>query len=216
MKIPAPSESRTLLQQVSWQKYEQLLEEMGQKRTARFTYDRGRLEMMTPLEEHERCHKLIESLIQVVTDELNLSVASFKVPTLKDASQQIATEPDTGYYIQNADQMQRKYMVDLAIDPPPDLILDVQLSKSSINKFGLYAELGIPEVWRYISKPGETFLKGKFFIHYLQGGQYIEEDCGLAFPFLSAGRILQFIDQSDAIGLPKALQDLRFWIQEKI
>jgi len=215
-KPPAPSEYRTVLQKVSWQKYEQLLVEMERERTARFTYQRGRLEMMTPLEEHERCHKLIESLILTVTDEMDVRIEAYKVPTLKRVDLQLGVEPDTAYYIQNAERMARRNKIDLAVDPVPDLILDVELSRSSLNKFEIYAELGIPEVWRYISKPGETFLKGQFFIHYLNGDRYIEDDCGLAFPFLPAGRILQFIDQSDVSGLPTALRDLRIWVEETI
>lgn len=213
---PAPSEFRTVLQKVNWQKYEQLLAEMGQDRTAHFTYDHGRLEIMNPLEEHERCHKLIESLLLVLVDELDIPLVTYKTPTLKRSDLQVGTEPDTAYYIQQADQMQGKPRIDLETDPPPDLILEVELSRSSFNKFAIYAALGIPEVWRYISKPGETFLKGNLFIHYLEGDRYIEEDYGLAFPFLSAGRILQFIDQSDALGLASALMDLRHWVQSQI
>jgi len=213
MKTPAPSEYRTVLPKVSWQKYEALLAEMAGDRTARFTFDRGRLEMMNPLEEHDRCHKLIESLLLIVTDELEQPITSYKNPTLKREDLQIGAEPDAGYYLQNCDRMDGKTAIDLTVDPPPDLILEVELSRSSLNKFAIYAQLGIPEVWRYISKPGETFLKGKLFIHYLQGDRYIEEDHGLAFPFLPAGRILQFIDQSDVEGLPKALRDLRLWVE---
>ena len=213
MKTPAPSEYRTVLPKVSWQKYEALLAEMAGERTARFTFDRGRLEMMNPLEEHDRCHKLIESLLLIVTDELEQPITSYKNPTLKREDLQIGGEPDAGYYLQNCDRMDGKSAIDLTVDPPPDLILEVELSRSSLNKFAIYAQLGIPEVWRYISKPGETFLKGKLFIHYLQGDRYIEEDHGLAFPFLPAGRILQFIDQSDVEGLPKALRDLRLWVE---
>lgn len=213
MKTPAPSEYRTVLPKINWQKYEELLAEMAGDRTARFTFDRGRLEMMNPLEEHERCHKLIESLLLVITDELDQPITSYKAPTLKREDWQIGTEPDSAYYLQNCDRMDGKRTIDLASDPPPDLILEVELSRSSFNKFAIYAQLGIPEVWRYISKPGETFLKGKLFIHYLVGDRYVEEDHGLAFPFLPAGRILQFIDQSDVEGLPKALRDLRLWVE---
>lgn len=213
---PTSSEYRTVLQQIDWQRYEHLLAEMSGDRTTRFTYDRGQLEMMNPLEEHERCHKLIESLILVLVDEMDIPLESYLAPTLKRADLQLGVEPDTAYYIQNAARMSRRSTIDLDRDPPPDLILDVELSRSSLNKFEIYARLGIQEVWRYISKPGETFLKGNLFIHYLEGDRYIEEDHGLAFPFLPAGRILQFIDQSDALGLPTALRDLRIWAESQV
>jgi len=215
-EAPQPSEYRTVLNKVNWQRYEQLLAEMERNRTARFSYYRGQLEMMTPLEEHDRCHKLIESLILTITDEMGIKIETYKSPTLKRADLQVGVEPDTAYYIQNADRMARRTKIDLETDPVPDLILEVELSRSDFNKFEMYAALGIPEVWRYISKPGETFLQGKFFIHYLDGDRYREEDYGLAFPFLSAGRILQFIDQSDVSGLPTALRDLRLWAEETV
>jgi Uma2 family endonuclease len=208
------TEHRTLLQNISWSKYEQLLTEMGSDRTARFTYDRTRLEMITPLDEHERCRKLIESMILVITETLGWPVEGYTYPTLKRIDLQRGTEPEAGYYLRHASKMRGKSYVDLASDPPPDFILEVALSRSELNKFAIYAELGIPEVWRYISKPGETFLKGNFFIHYLKGDRYYEEDYGLAFPFLSAGRILQFIDESDTLGLMTALRNLRHWLQE--
>ncbi|MDX2244451.1 MAG: Uma2 family endonuclease [Leptolyngbyaceae cyanobacterium bins.302] len=215
-KPPQPSEYRTVLKKVNWQRYEQVLAEMGRDRTARFSYYRGQLEMMNPLEEHDRCHKLIESLILTITDEMGIRIESYKAPTLKRTDLQVGVEPDTAYYIQNAARMVRRSKIDLEVDPVPDLILEVELSRSDFNKFDMYAELGIPEVWRYISKPGETFLKGQFFIHYLDGDRYREEDYGLAFPFLPAGKILQFIDQSDVSGLPTALRDLRLWAEETV
>lgn len=210
-----PSEQRLILTSVNWQKYEQLLQELREGRRARLTYDRGSLEMMNPLDEHERCHKLIESLILLVADELHLPVAGYPAPTLKRADLGIGTEPEAAYYIQTEARMQGRAEIDLAVDPAPDLILEVELSRSEINKFALYAQLGVREVWRYISKPGDTFLQGNFFIHTLHGDRYLEDDYGLAFPCLSAGRILQFIDQSDAIGLMPALRDLRQWIQKQ-
>jgi Uma2 family endonuclease len=213
-KQPLANEQKILLQNVSWQQYEQLLAEVGPRRTSRFTYDRGRLELMTPLEEHERYHKLIESMILVVADEQRLSIEGYKVPILKRHDLQIGTEPDTAYYLQNAAQMQGKQTVDLDRDPPPNLILEVELSKGTLNKAEIYAALGIREVWRYVSKPGENFLKGQFFIHAWEGDRYVEQSQSLAFPQLSVSKILQFIDQSDAIGLMSALRSLREWLQE--
>jgi Uma2 family endonuclease len=212
-KQPPPSEQRVVLTKINWQQYEQLLAEADTERTARFTYDRGRLEMMHPLEEHERYHKLIESMILVLADELKLQVTGYKTPILKRSDLQIGVEPDTGYYIQHATQVSGANQLDLDTDPPPDLIVEVELSKSHLNKSALYAKLGIPEIWRYVSKPGETFLKGKLCIYQLESDRYMETDRSLAFPLVSMAQILQFIDQSDALGLMSALRSLRQWLQ---
>jgi Uma2 family endonuclease len=215
-KESTPSEQRIILEKVSWQKYEVLLADMEENRTSRFTFDRGRLEMMTPLDEHERCHKLVESLILVLTDELKLPIEVYKAPTLKRSDLNVGTEPDTGYYVQHAVQMRHKTQIDLATDPPPDVILEVALNKSAIDKLPIYAALGIPEVWRYISQPGKNFFKGTLALYCLQDHAYTESLYGYAFPFLPAPRVQQFIDQSDALGLATALRVLREWVQNTI
>lgn len=213
-KGPAPSEQRLVLDQIKWQKYEAILADSRSQRTARFTYDRGRLEMMHPLDEHERCHKLIESLLLVLADELKLRLEGYKAPTLKRTDLQLGTEPESAYYIQHEPEMRGQSEINLETDPPPDLILEVALSKSAIDKLPIYARLGIPEVWRYLSQPGDNFLKGKLLIYQLQDQGYVESSSGFAFPFLPAGKILQFIDESDALGLMSALRNFRQWVQE--
>ncbi len=212
-KAPKPSEQRIVLEKINWQQFEALLAEMGANRATRFTYDRGRLEMMTPLAEHDRCHKLIESLILVLVDTANLRVEGYKAPTLQRRDLGIAVEPDTGYYIQHEAQMRGKLAIDLSTDPPPDIILDVSLSSSSLDRLSLYAALDIPEVWCYISQPGDDFFKGTLQLYCLVDHRYIESAQGFAFPFLPAKQILQFIDQSDALGLMTALRVLREWLQ---
>jgi Uma2 family endonuclease len=213
-KAPKPSEQRIVLKDVSWQQFESILAEMGADRTTRFTFDRGRLEMMTPLEEHDRCHKLIESLILVLADVMQLPVEGYKAPTLKRLDLGIAAEPDTGYYIQHEREIHGKATINLATDPPPDIVLDVALNKSTVDRLALYAALGVPEVWRYASQPGDDFLKGSLQIYTLDGTRYVDSSSGFAFPFLPAGRILQFIDESDALGLMSALRSLREWLQD--
>ena len=214
-KGPPPSEKRLVLENVSWQQYEALLSDLNRDRKARLTYTHGQLEMMTPLEEHERCHKLVESFILVLADEMGLAVEGFEAPTLKRSDLQLGTEPDTAYYIQQAHRMKAHSQIDLMVDPSPDLILEVSLNKSEIEKFPLYAEMGIPEVWRYVSEPGEDFFKGLFQIFCLEAGHYYEAQTGYAFPFLPVGQIRLFIDQSDTLGLMSALRTLRAWLAEK-
>ncbi len=213
-KGPPPSEKRLVLENISWQQYEALLFDLNRDRRARLTYAHGRLEMMTPLQEHERCHKLVESFILVLADEMNLAVEGFEAPTLKRLDLQLGTEPDTAYYIQQARQMRGHTHIDLMADPSPDLILEVSLNKSTIDKFPLYAAMGIPEVWRYVSKPGEDFFKGVFQIFCIEADHYHETETGYAFPFLPVGQIRLFIDQSDTLGLMSALRTLRQWVAD--
>lgn len=215
-KGPAPNEQRIVLDRITWQKFETLLQEMGLERTTRLTYDRGTLELMNPLEDHERCRKLIESLILVLVDELKLPVESFTAPLLKRSDLGCAIEPDTAYYIQTANRMQHREAIDLSVDPVPDLLQEVSLTKPTIDPLLVYAQLGIPEVWRYITQSGENFFKGRMVIYWLEGDRYIESSASAVFPFLPSTKVLEFIEHSDAIGLMKALKLLRAWIQETV
>jgi Uma2 family endonuclease len=207
-----PTEQRVVLKDVSWQQFEQLLVELGSERQTRLTYLRGKLEMMTPVEAHERCSRLIDSLILVIVDELAVPLTSLIPATLKHAAINCATEPDACYYLE---KRQRTSELDLSQDLPPDLLVEVALTKSTLEKLPIYASLGIPEVWRYVTTVGEEMLKGKLTMYQLQDDQYVERTDSLAFPLLSAARVLEFMEQSDSMGLATALRLLRAWVQER-
>jgi Uma2 family endonuclease len=213
-KGPKPNEQRIVLEKISWQKFESILETAETGRTSRFTYDRGRLEMMTPLDEHERCRKLIESLLLVLVDELKLPIEGYVAPTLIRPDLGRAVEPDACYYFRHAAAMAGKAAPDLSIDPPPDLVQEVALNKSTLDKFSIYAEMGVPELWRYLSQPGDDFWKGDLLIYHLQGDRYVQARASRVFPTLSDTKILEFIEQSDSMGLMTALRMLRAGLQE--
>jgi Uma2 family endonuclease len=211
-KKPLPTEQRIILPDVSWQQFEQLLIELGEARQTRLTYLRGKLEMMTPVEAHERCSRLIDSLIQVVVDELATPITVLMPVTLKHIEMGCAVEPDAGYYLE---ERPRQTTLDLTRDLPPDLLVEVALTKSNLQKLPIYASLGVPEVWRYTTTAGEDMLKGKLVIHQLQADHYIERTHSRAFPFLPAERVLAFMEESDSMSLAAALRLLRAWVQER-
>lgn len=211
-KRPLPTEQRVILPNVDWQQFEKLLVELGEDRQTRLTYLRGKLEMMTPVEAHERCSRLIDSLILVVVDGLAMPITSLMPVTLKNAEMACATEPDACYYLKNRPSQRE---IDLTQDSPPDLLVEVALTQPKLEKLPIYAALGIPEVWRYITAAGEDMLKGKLLMYELQEG-YVQRPNSLAFPFLPAERVLEFMQQSDSISLATALQLLRAWIEERM
>lgn len=213
-KKPITTEQRVILPSVSWQQFEQLLAELGNERQTRLTYLRGKLEMMTPVEAHERCSKLIDSLIQVLVDEPSIPLTSITPVLLKQQALGCATEPDACYYLEDR-SFRNRHEIDLSQEAPPDLLVEVALTKSNLDKLPIYATLGIPEVWRYITTAGEDMLKGTLLMYELQDDRYIERSHSQAFPFLPADRVLAFLEQSDSIGLAAALRVLRSWIQER-
>lgn len=213
-KKPISTEQRVVLQDVKWDQYEQLLKELGAKRQTRLTFCRGKLEMMHPIEAHERCSKLIESLLIVLGEEKQFPLTTIAPIVLKHPEYGYATETDTGYYLQENAPQKRKAAVVLPTDPPPDILVEVSLTKSTIEKLPLYATLGIPEVWRYLTTAGDDVLKGNLRIYHLENGDYVEHSHSLCLPYLPADRIQQFLEQSDSMSLAAALRVLRSWAEE--
>lgn len=212
---PTPTEKRVTLSGVSWQSFEALLIELGQSRTARLTYDRGKLEMMTPLEEHDRCLRLIESLILVLSDELYLKVYAIGsvLLTLPDLGR--AIQPDAAYSLQDV-RLQKRAELDLTQADPPDLAIEVSIGRGSLDRESIYALMGVPEIWCYTTTVGDDVLKGALQIYQLQGDQYVATANSKLFPALPGNRVQEFLEQSDTIGLAQALIVLREWSKEQL
>ena len=115
-----PSTQRVTLHNISWQTFETILAEMGEDRASRLAYDRGTLEIMTPLMPHEHNNRLLDHLIVVLALELNLPLKSAGSLTCKRQDLLLGGEPDSCFYIQNEPKVRNKRDIDLATDPPPD------------------------------------------------------------------------------------------------
>ncbi|MGC1394160.1 MAG: Uma2 family endonuclease, partial [Coleofasciculaceae cyanobacterium] len=133
------SEHRTILQNISWQTFKTMLTEMGDQRSTRLAYDSGIVEIMTPLMPHENSNRLIEAFVGVLCEELGLEIKRTGSLTLTRDDLERGGEPDSSYYIQNEALVRGKENIDLAVDPPPDLVLEVEYSRSKIDKLNLYA-----------------------------------------------------------------------------
>jgi Uma2 family endonuclease len=214
-KKPIAGEQRVVLPNVSWQQFEQLLTELGAERTTHFTYNRGKLELMTPTEEHLRCHRLLDSLILLLSDQIDLPMTSIDSVLLKDQNLGYGTQPAACYYLRDDAARPDQRSIDLTQHPAPDLAVEIALNKSTMDKLPIYAALGISEVWRYVTQAGDDVLRGKLFIYQKSGDRYQEITHSEAFPFLSGDRILEFLDHSDTVGLASALQTVRSWLSQQ-
>jgi Uma2 family endonuclease len=140
MAATAPlAETRTLIKNISWQTFKTMLAEMGVERNSRFAYENGIVEIMTPLMPHENSNRVIEGFVLVLCEEFGLEVKSAGSLTLTRDDLEKGGEPDSSYYIQNESLIRDKENIDLATDPPPDLVLEVEYSRPKINKLSLYA-----------------------------------------------------------------------------
>ena len=144
----AAAETRTLLKQVSWETFLELAE--GRPGSVpRMTFDQGVLELMTPRRQHESIGCLIGRIVETYSEVRGIEILSCASTTFKRPDLARAFEPDESYYIAHADEIRPKEEVDLLIDPPPDLVIEVEITSSAIAKLGLFAAMGVPEVWRH-------------------------------------------------------------------
>jgi Uma2 family endonuclease len=147
--VQAPSEQRLTLYGVSWPEYRRMLRAFSERPSVRMTYDRGTLELMTLSLEHESLVRFFNLLILALTLEFGLPVRGGGSTTFERRRRRRGLEPDECYWIAHEPLVRGKDKIDLRHDPPPDLALEVDVSYSTLNRMGIYAALGVPEVWRY-------------------------------------------------------------------
>lgn len=202
----SPAEQRVVFHNISWQAYEQILAALGESRSSRLTYDQGTLEITMPLEEHESATRLIELFIRILVEELGLKIKTMGSTTLNRPDLQKSAEPDNCYYIQNQPKVAGK-TVDLNTDPPPDLIAEIDITYTNIQKLNLYASMGVPEFWRY---------NGKILrIYQLQERQYIEVENSPTFARSIKERLYQFLEEAK-LDEVQASKSLRAWVQQEV
>ena len=200
----ALTEKRITLHHLSWESYQMILNALGEQRSAQLTYYKGALEIMSPLEAHENSSSAIDQFINIVTEERNLTLKSLQSTTLSKSELAIGAEPDQCYYLAN-EPLVRGKTVDLAIDPPPDLVVEVDITHTDINKNALYAEMKIPEFWRY---NGKTLR-----IYGLQTDCYQEVETSLSFPEIPKQRLYTFLSDCAQQGETQAKRNLRTWLR---
>ncbi|MCT7952194.1 Uma2 family endonuclease [Ancylothrix sp. C2] len=197
-----------VLKNISWQTYESLLQDLAEQPGVRLTYDRGTLEIMTPLAPHEKYSELLGNFVEVVTDELNQEICSLGSLTCKREDLARGLEPDKCFYIKNEDLVWNKEQIDFNQDPPPDLAIEIDITSSSIDRLTLYASLGVPEVWRYDGT--------RLIIYQLEENGYVEADVSRTFPFLPQTEIMRFLDLRKTTKEKALLRLFRRWVKSQI
>ena len=200
MQLIASPETRTVLENVRWETFVDLAEQRRGS-VPRMTYDEGVLELMSPKRQHENIGRLIGRLVETYTDVLQIEIQSVASTTFKRRDLKKAFEADESYYIKHAELIRPKEEVDLAIDPPPDLVIEVEITSSAIAKLKLFAAMGVPEVWRH---DGEHLQ-----IHCLQDDKYELTDSSQALPGLSAATIESFLEKRFAFGETALIREFR-------
>jgi Uma2 family endonuclease len=146
--LAADGYQRVLLTGVGWADYEAIGQALRERPNLRLTYDRGRLEIMTLSPEHEVLKSLLATLLSMLGDELNLRGLPFGSTTLRQADES-GVEPDLCYYYTDLDRVRHLTRIDLTRDPAPDLVIEIDVTHSSVPRLPLLARIGVPEVWRW-------------------------------------------------------------------
>jgi Uma2 family endonuclease len=207
--VQAPSRAqRFRLDGVSWRAYEKLLRAFEDERHLRITYDQGSLEIMTLSPRHERPKHLLGQLVVMLALELDLNIAGYGSMTMKRRLEKRGLESDECYWIQHEAKVRNLQKFDLRRDPPPDLVLEIDVTHSSLNRLGIYATLRVPEVWRWDEETLEVHVLDKT-------GRYKIREESLAFPSFRPAELIRFLKMGAISGETAMLRAFRDWIRER-
>jgi Uma2 family endonuclease len=200
-----PEDAEIKLHNVSWDDYEELLEQAGEASGLRISYDEGTLRIMTLSFEHEKYVRFFEKLMALISLRLRLEILSSGSTTMRKRRKEKGNEPDASLYVQSAPLIGNRTDLDLAKDPPPDIAVEVDVHHGSEDKLSIYAGLGVPEVWRYDG--------ARLTINVLENDDYVEAKQSRALPLLTASLLTDFLRRLREEGEFQAIVAFDEWLQ---
>ncbi|MDC0936444.1 Uma2 family endonuclease [Pirellulales bacterium] len=205
--IPSSAEQRVVLDDVSWSTYVSLVDG-AEKHRGLICYDRGVMEIMSPSKKHETVAELIGRMVDIFTEELGIDVCSVRSTTFRRADCERGFEADESYYIQHAQQVRHLDEIDLTVHPPPDLIVEVDVSRSSMDKFGIFGSLQVPEVWRYV---GDSL---KIYVHRTEGGYDCVDD-SIVLPGFPLEEVKRNLSRCSVSSETQLIREFRQFVQSQ-
>lgn len=200
-----PEDTVAISYGVSWEEYEELLEQVGEASGLRISYDDGKLKVMTLSSEHEKYTRFIEKLITTLSLRLRIKILSFGSATMKKSKKRKGNEPDCCFYVQTAAALGTRIKLDFEVDPPPDIAVEVDVHHASIDKFSIYAALGVPEIWRFDGQ--------QLYIYLWQRDQYVESETSQALQMLTGGILTDYLIRMREEGEFEAIIAFDEWLQ---
>lgn len=204
MTLAPPSPNRLVLP-ATWADYLKFIEAVGERPNVRMTYDRGTLEIMTTSPEHEREKKFLGTLLETVLIELERDYMPGGSMTFRREDLGRGLEPDECYWIDRFEEVRDFDSYDPTVHPPPDLVLEVDITSSSLNRIEMYRSMGVPEVWRYRRTGMEVLRLGPK--GYETGGESV------VLPELPMGQLSLRMQQAHQESLTRATRALREWLR---
>jgi Uma2 family endonuclease len=198
---PEQVTQKVILDNISWETYQRLMDERGERPKPRYAYDRGRLEIMVSSYEHENLKHVIATLVELLAGELEMDIEAAASTTFQREDLAQGFERDASFYIQHAARIRGQKQIDLDADPPPELVIEIDITHPSLNKFPIFAGLGIPEVWRYH--------KQALIILRLEGNTYRAQEASEIFRGLTSVALTRLIAESQQINRTEWLRNVR-------
>jgi Uma2 family endonuclease len=198
---------RVDLEGIDWSEFEAILAELGESRSTRIAYNNNTLTIVAPLFKHEKSKVALGDIVKVLLDEQNIDYDSSASTTLKRQDLDKGVEPDDSFYIQNYERVLNKDRIDLMVDPPPDLAIEVDLT--SKTQAELYEALGVPELWRYD--------QNRLRIDVLQAGQYVQVEESPTFPGWPLIELAdKYVARAREVGQGRAVRELRQQVRDRL
>jgi Uma2 family endonuclease len=201
----APPEHRVLLRNTSWETYERLLAENESPGT-RFAYDEGDMEIMVVSSGHEQVNEKLKKIVDLVAEETGKDYCAAGSTTFKKPELLKGFEPDACFYFENAGLVRDKEEIDPAKDPPPELVIEVDITRSSLNRFRIFSAMRIAEVWRYHD--------GRLTIHRLSGEAYGPVEQSVVLPPLTAAKATEFLRPMPNKSRLQWAREIREWVRD--
>ena len=200
LRVP---EQRILLDNIPWALYEGLLAAHRDRSVPRFTYDRGQLEIMSPSAEHEQLKETLTLLINIVAEEMHLNVEGFGSTTFRRQDIARGFEPDACFYIDNLARVIGKSELNLMTGPPPGLVIEIDITRPSLDNFAIFAHVGVPEVWHYDDH--------RLRIFRLVDTVFVEQEASTALHNVTGAEVSRFLEESRALERLAWLRRVRAW-----
>lgn len=199
---PEIPEQRVTMEHISWETYEGLLAEQVDRSAPRFTYVQGALEIMSPPSEHEELKEIMAAVADILAEEWGFEFKRFGSATCRRRDLARGAEPDACFYLQNVERIRGEHEIDLAVHPPPDLVIEVEIASPVLDKLSIYAGFGVPEIWWYDGKHVKLLR--------LMGGRYEESRDSGVLPPLTQTTLSEFPNRQRLPGR----RMLRDWARE--
>ena len=204
--IPFEGEHRIVLRGVGWKGYRSLQKLIGDQ-PIRLTYDRGDVELMSPLPKHERKKSLLGQFVRILARELHIPVMPMGSATFSRQDVDRGLEADESFYLGDLERVRDPDHIDLDIDPPPDLAIEIEITRSALDRMGIYGALRVPELWRFNGRTLRVMLRQ-------DDGSYRQSKQSAAFPDVPLDELARFAIREGSRDENADVDQFRAWVRE--